>query len=753
MKIMKVGTLWYIIVGLSWGIIISVKAVSKDFESFSTLINNPPVIDSTGLEVYENQPEMSLLGQVQAYDIDPGDTLTMQIVFGDPDGIFLLNNDGTLQLASGKTLDTESTAIYELTVEVSDGLAITQGIVTVNVLDVNEAPSFIATSSLNTLEDQGMVQIPNFASELSDGDSELQMVTFQVSTSNPEYFLVQPTIDEITGDLSFQTTADLNGATDLFITLYDDGGTINGGIDSSFQHQSTLTIEPVNDAPYFDIQGDLFVSSYSPTQTISQFVFNIQDSDPEVAQNFTFEISNNNSGLFIVDPYIEQLSDLVFTPTQGINGSAEVTLRLVDDGGTLNGGDDDSVKVFTITIGEGNLPPSFNKGPDIIIDEDAGPLVFPNWATQIDDGNGGTQNLTFIITSDNNALFQNLPSITPDGTLSFETYPNMNGRAEVRVLLKDDGGTTLGGLSASPEQNFIIDVLPVNDPPAFTYVNLLQLAEDFSEVSFGVTPTPIPQDELNQIVNYSISPDPSTVPFVDINFDPTTGQTTINSVADSSGQVTIIVTADDGQTENNIFTQQLFVQVSPENDPPIVSNNPGQIEVNQNSRVEYTIPPNTFFDPEDGPNLFISVDFEGETLPPWIEFDSSTRTLIFYPDESTIGNYVLNIRATDQSYQSTSVPLDVVVLLVTSIEKPDAEQINLYPNPSIGKIQFEKSLSQGPIMVRLFQSSGKTIESWNYEHLGGQFYFEENVSTLPQGIYFLEVATSEKKIRERFVKR
>ena len=64
-------------------------------------------------------------------------------------------------------------------------------------------------------------------------------------------------------------------------------------------------------------------------------------------------------------------------------GNATVTVRIRDNGGTANGGDDTSPSVtFTITVNGVNDEPSFTSGGDVTVNEDSG-AYSAAWATAI----------------------------------------------------------------------------------------------------------------------------------------------------------------------------------------------------------------------------------------------------------------------------------------------------------------------------------------------------------------------------------
>src|SRR5207248_1071143 len=127
-------------------------------------------------------------------------------------------------------------------------------------------------------------------------------------------------------------------------------------------------------------------------------------------------------------------------------------------------------QTFTITVGAVNDAPSFTKGADQAVNEDAGAQTANPWATgraSCRDEESG-QALDFPVTNDNNALLSTQPAFSPAGVLTYTPAPNANGLATVTVNIHYDGGTANGGVDASPTQTFTITVGAVNDAPSFT---------------------------------------------------------------------------------------------------------------------------------------------------------------------------------------------------------------------------------------------------------------------------------------------
>src|SRR5207247_2301674 len=119
-----------------------------------------------------------------------------------------------------------------------------------------------------------------------------------------------------------------------------------------------------------------------------------------------------------------------------------------------------------------NDPPSFVKGPNQTVLEDAGTQTVINWAAAISAGppDEAGQSLTFLVSNNNNPLFSSQPAVAPNGTLTYTPAPNANGTATVTVQLQDNGGTANGGVNTSASQSFTITVTAVNDPPVLAAI-------------------------------------------------------------------------------------------------------------------------------------------------------------------------------------------------------------------------------------------------------------------------------------------
>src|SRR5439155_1744126 len=142
----------------------------------------------------------------------------------------------------------------------------------------------------------------------------------------------------------------------------------------------------------------------------------------EAGQALNFLVTNDNNNLFSVQPAVAADGTLTYTLKPNANGSATVTVRLHDDGGVANGGVDTSpAQTFTINVTAVNDAPSFTKGGDRVVPENAPAQAVPGWATRISadqnvptNPNEAGQVLNFLVTDSNTALFSVQPAVAAD---------------------------------------------------------------------------------------------------------------------------------------------------------------------------------------------------------------------------------------------------------------------------------------------------------------------------------------------------
>jgi uncharacterized repeat protein (TIGR01451 family) len=410
-------------------------------------VNDAPVaVDDTAQTLEDTAVDIDVLAN--DYDID-GDDLSI-ISVGLPQYGAAAEVAGMVRYTPAA--DFFGTDVFTYTI--SDGELTDTATVTVTVIPVNDAPSFTGGGDVTVDEDCGPQNIVAWASDISAGPTNEsgQALTFYVSPNDNPLFSVQPTISAITGNLTFTPAADANGVVTLTVTLRDDGGTANGGVDASAPYTFTLTVRPMNDAP-------VAVDDVAQTLEDTPVVIAVLDNDIDVDDDIltVTAVTTPTHGLATISAG----TTIIYTPTANWNGTDVF-------GYTVSDGELTDTATITVTVIAVNDAPSFTPGPDIEVDEDCGPQTVAAWATDISAGppDEAGQALSFAVSTNNDALFAALPAISATtGNLTFTPADDAYGIARLTVTLHDDGGTDHGGIDTSPARAVTITVHPVNDAP------------------------------------------------------------------------------------------------------------------------------------------------------------------------------------------------------------------------------------------------------------------------------------------------
>ncbi|MCP4175192.1 MAG: tandem-95 repeat protein, partial [Fuerstiella sp.] len=455
---------------------------------------------------------------------------------------------------------------------------------TIAVNPANDAPSFTKGPDQTVNENAGSQAVAGWVTAMSTGPSDesgQSFTAFNATNDNNPLFSVQPSVDPSTGDLTYTTAADMNGSATVAVTLSDDGGTANGGADTSANQTFTITVTAVNDAPSFIKGADQTVNEDAGAQGVAGWAtaFSRGPAD-ESGQTLTISVSNNNNALFSAQPSVDAgTGDLTYTPAANMNGSATVTVTLSDDGGTANGGTDNSFQAFTITVNPVNDIPSFTKGANQTVNEDAGTQSVAGWATAILKGpaNESGQSLTFNLTNTNNTLFSVQPWVSA-GDLTYTPAADMNGSATVTVSLSDDGGTANGGTDTSANQTFTITVTAVNDAPSATIGTDQTVNEDAGAQGVPGWATAFstgPANESGQALALNVTNNSNSLFSAQPAVDTATGTLTYTPAADMNGTATVTLTLSDnggaagGGSDTSV--QTFTVTVNAVNDAPLFS--------------------------------------------------------------------------------------------------------------------------------------------------------------------------------------
>ncbi|MEX0363160.1 MAG: BspA family leucine-rich repeat surface protein, partial [Allomuricauda sp.] len=190
------------------------------------------------------------LGKVKASDPD-GDPLTYSIS-GNAGPFIIGESNGELGLAEGQSLDYDTTNTYTLTIGVTDNTDSTTETITINVTNVNQAPTIAEDQVFSVYEDiSDTVLIGQVSASDPDGDG----ITFSVATQNDIFEISNA------GELTLVTgvSLDYETQTEYTVTIEVGDGT------DTVQETITIVVENVIDAPY-DLEKSSFVFTMETTE-------------------------------------------------------------------------------------------------------------------------------------------------------------------------------------------------------------------------------------------------------------------------------------------------------------------------------------------------------------------------------------------------------------------------------------------------------------------------------------------------------
>src|SRR5439155_1547407 len=158
-----------------------------------------------------------------------------------------------------------------------------------------------------------------------------------------------------TATVTYTPAADYNGPDSFTFKVND------GQCDSASATVS-INVTAVNDAPSFTKGADQSVNEDTGAQTVASWATSISKGGgaDEASQTVSFVFTaNDNPGLFAAGPAIDVSGQLTYTPAANANGVANLSVKITDNGGTANGGVDESAaQSFKITVTSVNDAPA-----------------------------------------------------------------------------------------------------------------------------------------------------------------------------------------------------------------------------------------------------------------------------------------------------------------------------------------------------------------------------------------------------------
>lgn len=536
---------------------------------------------------------------------------------------------------------------------------------------VNVQPTLTAIPNPPPILEDASLQTINLAG-ISAGGTDSQTITITARSSNPA-LIPDPTVNytspSSTGTLTYAPVANANGSATITVTVQDNGGTANGGVDTLVR-TFTVQVDPVNDAPQFTLSGNpAAVNEDAGQQNVPSFATNIRRgpavATDEAGQSLTFDlqvVSTTSNLAFTTAPAIDSSTGaLTYRAATNTNGTATVSVTLRDNGANAAPNSNTSAaQTFTITVNPVNDAPSFSLSTDPPpSDEDAGPQIVEVMAFNVAPGPASAtdetgQALTFDVTvagTSGGLAFSTPPAIDPvTGALTYTAAPNTSGTATINVFLRDSGSGAAPSSNISSTQSFRITVNPTNDAPTISTITGKATAEDTDAGPIDFTIDDI-DTSVEDLIVTATSSDTSLVPDGQILIEGTGANRSllITPTPNLTGETTITVFVTDGDATTST---SFVLHVEPVNDRPTFMTG-SDVVVDENSGAHTFSPWATAISPgpgdEAGQDLsFVITNNTNPGLfsaPPTVDAQSGALSFTVAPDQT--GTAVITIVLVD----------------------------------------------------------------------------------------------------------
>ncbi len=282
----------------------------------------PEVIRFTASALYENSATGTLVGTL-ASDPEALGPFTYSLVAGDGSNDNASFSVSGNRLLTARPLDFEAQSTYRVRVRSANAGGRLERELTIALLDVNERPTMDAIA--NAVVCHPDVNGHRIAlSGITAGDEASQTVSLAVAATGADLFetLAVATGNGETGELSYVLKPGANGTALITVTVTDNGGTANGGVDS-YAVDFTFEVDPIQVA-IASAGGTRLSKGETRTLTATG------------AGTFTWEaaegvVGSLNQATLTVRPARTTTYRVVGTNANGCSMASEITIEVIDD--------------------------------------------------------------------------------------------------------------------------------------------------------------------------------------------------------------------------------------------------------------------------------------------------------------------------------------------------------------------------------------------------------------------------------------
>ena len=212
----------------------------------------PTSVSLAAVTLLENRPAGTNAGTLSSTSDDPAATFTYSLVAGTGDTDNALFAVSGTSLNTAAILDYETKATYSVRVRSTTqyGFSLDR-VFTINLTDVNEAPTLAAVANQTICYTRTSQNVA--LTGISAGPETGQTTSLSVSSSNAGLFdALTVSGSGATGTLVYQVKSGVVGTATITVTVKDNGGTANGGVDT---YSRTFVIT-VNALPVLSISSN-----------------------------------------------------------------------------------------------------------------------------------------------------------------------------------------------------------------------------------------------------------------------------------------------------------------------------------------------------------------------------------------------------------------------------------------------------------------------------------------------------------------
>ena len=566
--------------------------------------------ESNFIITYNSQPDSPVLVDIEDQIILESELLVIDIPAIDPDGdeleLSVNVSDDIISSIQGLQLTLEGgdniSGDFEIIVSVSDGMFSVEESFNITIINVNDAP--ISTSQNIEIQEDNVSII---LLEATDPDFDSIDFFINEQPSNGNVVLEN-------GLVTYIPDNNYNGQDSFSFYAFD--GELNSNV--SFVN---IDIIAVNDGPIITSSPEL-----NATEDLL-YTYQVLVEDPE-----------NDQLNFVLDTYPEGMSIddsglILWTPVEGQLTSGEVVLTVSDNG-------EDGVlpftQTFTIAVEPVNDSPEIISNPVLIAYEDEQ----YSYQIQVEDPDSDVFYYTLLFGPNNLEL-------SDTGLITWVPTEGILNSGTVAFVVWDTDTPEMG-VDFPALQEFVIEVIEVNDPPVIVSTPSPISIEDI-EYSYQL----VVEDIDDELFYYELLEYPSGMVISSsglLTWTPTEGIL-------SSGNISVKVYDGQLNESNDILydIQNFALSVTAVNDAPLITSTAPTIAY-QGQEYIYQI---EVEDPDDSEFTYLLIN-----EPEGMNIDFETGTLTWTPNQANIIYQDIMLKVQDGGEDFASPAIEVFSILV-----------------------------------------------------------------------------------------